>query len=365
MIAQGFDASYLAYLTFTFILVVTPGSTTAVVVRNTLEGGRRAGYATAFGAALANTIIAIACGLGLSVLLAYWPGSIDAIRIGGAVFLAWLGAASLLRAWREPDGGIRLSVDPGRRACAAAHRRLRWRRPRHQPPESDHHQLLSVGRPFFHSRRRVAPVLLDAGGLSRHDGVPVPFDVGDGARCDAALVRRAVDTACAASGDGARIDRARDSRRSLDVRDVPGATIRVEVFLAGNVDRADTVLATNRTRDAILSGEPHLSELRVSPESDLTGASGINMQSASLDAVSMTLSPCLSSRPQPAIPSPRRAPWRERRESSSLERERRGREEATRSESGTGASRASRRAGLTDTLAAGAGECRAGDGPPA
>ena len=113
MIAPGLDASYFAYLTFTAILVVTPGSTTAVVVRNTLEGGRRAGYATALGAALANSIIAIACGLGLSVLLAYWPGSVDAIRIGGAVFLAWLGLASLLRAWRQRDGGIRLSIDPG------------------------------------------------------------------------------------------------------------------------------------------------------------------------------------------------------------------------------------------------------------
>lgn len=102
----------IAYLTFTFILVVTPGSTTAVVVRNTLEGGRRAGYATAVGAALANTIIAIACGLGLAVLLAYWPGSVDMIRIGGALFLAWLGAASLWRAWRKADGGIRLSIDP-------------------------------------------------------------------------------------------------------------------------------------------------------------------------------------------------------------------------------------------------------------
>lgn len=102
----------IAYLIFTFILVVTPGSTTAVVVRNTLEGGRRAGYATALGAALANATIAIACGLGLSVLLAYWPGSADAIRIGGAVFLAWLGVSSLVRAWRKPDGGIRLSIDP-------------------------------------------------------------------------------------------------------------------------------------------------------------------------------------------------------------------------------------------------------------
>jgi threonine/homoserine/homoserine lactone efflux protein len=81
-------------------------------VRNTLEGGRRAGYVTALGAAVANSTIAIACGLGLSVLLAIWPGSLDVIRIGGALFLAWLGTSSLWRAWSRPDGGISLALDP-------------------------------------------------------------------------------------------------------------------------------------------------------------------------------------------------------------------------------------------------------------
>ena len=80
-------------------------------MRNTLEGGRRAGYVTALGAAMANSTIAIACGLGLSVLLAIWPDSLDAIRVGGALFLAWLGASSLWRAWSRADGGITLSLD--------------------------------------------------------------------------------------------------------------------------------------------------------------------------------------------------------------------------------------------------------------
>jgi threonine/homoserine/homoserine lactone efflux protein len=110
--AAAIDPSYAAFFAFTFVLVVTPGSTTAVVVRNTLEGGRRAGYLTALGAALANITIAIACGLGLSVLIAVWPGSLDAIRIAGATFLAWLGLASLYRAATRNDGGIRLSLDP-------------------------------------------------------------------------------------------------------------------------------------------------------------------------------------------------------------------------------------------------------------
>ena len=112
MSATAIDSSYLAFCSFTFVLVVTPGSTTAVVVRNTLEGGRRAGYMTALGAAAANTTIAIACGIGLSVLLAVWPQSLDAIRIGGALFLGWLGGSSLWRAWSKPDGGIRLTLDP-------------------------------------------------------------------------------------------------------------------------------------------------------------------------------------------------------------------------------------------------------------
>ena len=37
------DPLYAAFLSFTFVFVATPGATTAVVVRNTLDGGRRAG----------------------------------------------------------------------------------------------------------------------------------------------------------------------------------------------------------------------------------------------------------------------------------------------------------------------------------
>jgi threonine/homoserine/homoserine lactone efflux protein len=110
--STAIDSSYIAFLTFTFVLVVTPGATTAVVVRNTLEGGRRAGYVTALGAAAGSAIIAIGCALGVSVLLVVWPGALAVIRIGGSAFLAWLGAMSLYRAWSKPDGGIQLGGDP-------------------------------------------------------------------------------------------------------------------------------------------------------------------------------------------------------------------------------------------------------------
>jgi threonine/homoserine/homoserine lactone efflux protein len=79
-----------------------------VVVRNTLVGGRTAGLAAAAGAALGNTSHATAAGLGLAVVFARWPVALAALRIAGAVFLAWLGARSVYRVMKHPDGGMRI-----------------------------------------------------------------------------------------------------------------------------------------------------------------------------------------------------------------------------------------------------------------
>ncbi len=108
----GLDASFAAYLTFTFLLVVTPGSTTAVVVRNALEKGRRAGVTAALGAAAANTTHATLAGVGLSFLITTFPQIVTVVRLAGAAYLAWLGAVSLRRAWLYADGGVKLVTAP-------------------------------------------------------------------------------------------------------------------------------------------------------------------------------------------------------------------------------------------------------------
>ena len=102
------DPLLLAYLSFTFILVITPGSTTAVVVRNTLAGGRPAGLAAAAGAAVGNTSHATAAGLGLAVVFSRWPLALVALRVAGAAYLAWLGLSSLYRVVRFSDGGMQM-----------------------------------------------------------------------------------------------------------------------------------------------------------------------------------------------------------------------------------------------------------------
>ena len=98
-----------AYLLLTFALVVTPGATTAVVLRNTVHGNWRAGAATALGAALGNSSIAAAARLGLVLVLQRWPIALVLLKWGGALYLAGLGLGSLRRA---AGGGATLDALP-------------------------------------------------------------------------------------------------------------------------------------------------------------------------------------------------------------------------------------------------------------
>jgi threonine/homoserine/homoserine lactone efflux protein len=101
------DALLTAYVSFTAILVLTPGATTAVVVRNALAGGRAGGLAAATGAAIGNTSHAALAGLGLALIFARYPAALTTLRVSGAGYLAWLGLRSTYRVLKHPDGGLR------------------------------------------------------------------------------------------------------------------------------------------------------------------------------------------------------------------------------------------------------------------
>jgi threonine/homoserine/homoserine lactone efflux protein len=96
------DPSLAAYVTLTALLVATPGASTAVVVRNALQGGRAAGFAAASGIALANTSWAVAAGFGVTALFTRVPAIFSTIRYAGAGYLAWLGVRALWRALTQP-----------------------------------------------------------------------------------------------------------------------------------------------------------------------------------------------------------------------------------------------------------------------
>lgn len=94
------DSQFAAYLAFTTVLVITPGSATAIVVRNVLEGGRRQGMAAAFGAAVGNTSYAVVSALGLAAAFSRAPLAFTVLQSVGTVYLAYLGVRSLWTAWQ-------------------------------------------------------------------------------------------------------------------------------------------------------------------------------------------------------------------------------------------------------------------------
>jgi threonine/homoserine/homoserine lactone efflux protein len=87
-----------AFTAITVPLVATPGASTAVVLRNAVAGGTRAGVATALGANAGSICYGLLTAFGVSVVLQRWPIVWVALRVGGTAYLAWLGFRSLMRA---------------------------------------------------------------------------------------------------------------------------------------------------------------------------------------------------------------------------------------------------------------------------
>ena len=88
--------SYLAFLAVSLLVICTPGQDTALTIRNTLAGGRRAGIATAFGVAAGQATWTVATAAGLAVVLMASAPLFTAIRFAGAAYLVYLGVRSLL-----------------------------------------------------------------------------------------------------------------------------------------------------------------------------------------------------------------------------------------------------------------------------
>jgi threonine/homoserine/homoserine lactone efflux protein len=97
----------LAFLAVSAIVIVTPGPDTALTIRNTLIGGRRAGVFTAFGVSGGQATWTLATAAGIAALLAASEPAFLAVRLLGSAYLVWLGAQALVGALRRAPGGRR------------------------------------------------------------------------------------------------------------------------------------------------------------------------------------------------------------------------------------------------------------------
>ena len=86
---------FVGYLVVAAIIVVSPGPDTMLILRYTLAGGRRVGFATLSGVQLGILGHITAAVLGLSVLILSVPIAFKAVAIAGAAYLAFIGVQAL------------------------------------------------------------------------------------------------------------------------------------------------------------------------------------------------------------------------------------------------------------------------------
>lgn len=82
-------------------ILVTPGPDTALVTKNALIYGRRAGLATSFGVASGLLVWTIASALGIAAVVHASATAYETLKLIGAAYLVWLGIQALRTAGRH------------------------------------------------------------------------------------------------------------------------------------------------------------------------------------------------------------------------------------------------------------------------
>jgi threonine/homoserine/homoserine lactone efflux protein len=99
-------SSYGAFIAFAAVLVIIPGPDFAVVVKNTLAGGKHRGRWTAAGVAIAALVQGTLAAGGLSALIVRAQLVFDVVKLAGVGYLAVLGIQAVLAAVRGGHDGI-------------------------------------------------------------------------------------------------------------------------------------------------------------------------------------------------------------------------------------------------------------------
>jgi threonine/homoserine/homoserine lactone efflux protein len=97
-----FDQQFLAFVPVAIALSISPGPDMALVLRNTVRGGRGDGYRTVGGIAVGLVVWPTASALGVAAVLSASATVFTALKLAGAVYLVYLGVQSL-RSLRRGD----------------------------------------------------------------------------------------------------------------------------------------------------------------------------------------------------------------------------------------------------------------------
>jgi threonine/homoserine/homoserine lactone efflux protein len=101
-----------AFIPIAALLTLTPGAGFAMIVRNSLTGGPRAGFMTIAGNSIGVVAWALLSVVGISALVAASEAAFVALKAVGAVVLVWLG----IQSWRRARAGLEMPAAPAARA---------------------------------------------------------------------------------------------------------------------------------------------------------------------------------------------------------------------------------------------------------
>jgi threonine/homoserine/homoserine lactone efflux protein len=90
----------IPYLAVATLMAMSPGPDTMFVIASSASGGSRNGIAAVLGIMSGLLVHIGAAALGISALIAASPIAFDVLRIGGALYLAWIGLQTLHRLLR-------------------------------------------------------------------------------------------------------------------------------------------------------------------------------------------------------------------------------------------------------------------------
>lgn len=99
-------ARLLAFAGACILLFLKPGPAMSVIVANSAAYGTRGGLVTVVGNVAGFLLMITIVGLGLSWVAETLKTWFEVIRIGGAVYLVWLGISRIRGAGRAPAYGI-------------------------------------------------------------------------------------------------------------------------------------------------------------------------------------------------------------------------------------------------------------------
>ncbi|CAM3806894.1 LysE family translocator [Deinococcus frigens] len=89
-------STLLAFAAAALALLLTPGPSVLYIVARSIQGGRRAGFASALGVQVGGLVHVLAAAVGLSALVLSSAVLFSAVKLAGAGYLIYLGIKTLL-----------------------------------------------------------------------------------------------------------------------------------------------------------------------------------------------------------------------------------------------------------------------------